>query len=70
MWDPQLGPGDIGLGIAAFVWGYSKIRDRLDGGTTRERLVRIEANQASFKEELIDVKKKVERLEDLKMEGR
>lgn len=64
MWDPTIGPTEAGAALAALVWLGRHVKDRMNGGTTRERLIRIEMNQDFFKTELGEVKDRVVRLEN------
>ncbi len=43
MWDPHIGPTEVGLAAAGFVYGFVKIREKANGGAVKERLARIEA---------------------------
>ena len=64
MWDPTIGPSEGGLAVAAFVWGVRYVKDRINGGTTRERLIRIETNQKHYAAGLTEVKERLVRVED------
>jgi hypothetical protein len=64
MWDPTIGPTEGGAAIAILVYLGKQIKDRMNGGTTRDRLIRIETSQEHFRDELHEVKHRIERVEE------
>jgi hypothetical protein len=64
MWDPTIGPTEAGAAIAGAVYLIKHVKDRMNGGTTRDRLIRIENNQEHYKEDLGRLEHRLTRLED------